>query len=434
MTQALAIDLSRLFMSALRPTPRGIDRIEIMYAKHFLASWPGPCFALLPTPWGVRLFDRQRALRGTAALETLWGESESIDLDKTWHSIDRWLQGDRQAITVGAPQRGVVGSAIIKLCLDVGPSFGAAVRTTLPKGAIYLNVGHISLSNSRCLAWLNDRRDVKSVFMLHDVIPLEYPKYVSEGELRYFKRILSSLGLADGLILTTCAVADSVSRLLPHIDCRTLISPLPLAPIFWERRAQDVPIPSHPYFVACGQVESRKNHVFLVRLWRELRRQMGPVTPKLLIAGAAGDASNEISSELDAWDHDRQFVLELAGLHTPHLIRLLRGATALLMPSFAEGFGIPIIEALSLETPVIASDIPAHRETGADYAICVGATDTNGWRAAVQSLIDPSGAAARRAKIKTYRPRTSSEYMNDVELFLKQFADKPKFPSPPGPH
>jgi len=51
---ALAIDLSRLVAGALRDTPRGIDRVELLYARHYLQSWAGDCFSVLALPWGTR--------------------------------------------------------------------------------------------------------------------------------------------------------------------------------------------------------------------------------------------------------------------------------------------------------------------------------------------------------------------------------------------
>src|SRR5690348_1996598 len=75
MPPALAIDLRRLALAPVRFTPRGIDRVELAYARHFLNHWPGECFAVLPTMWGVRCYERERALRGIAAVEELWRET-----------------------------------------------------------------------------------------------------------------------------------------------------------------------------------------------------------------------------------------------------------------------------------------------------------------------------------------------------------------------
>ena len=56
------------------------------------------------------------------------------------------------------------------------------------------------------------------------------------------------------------------------------------------------------------------------------------------------------------------------------------------MPSHAEGYGLPLIEALCVGTPVIASDLPAHRDVAGDYAIYRHPMDGLGWLAAVETL------------------------------------------------
>jgi glycosyltransferase involved in cell wall biosynthesis len=76
---------------------------------------------------------------------------------------------------------------------------------------------------------------------------------------------------------------------------------------------------------------------------------------------------------------------------------LLRRATALLTASRDEGFGIPLVEAMGLGTPVIASDIPVFREVGADAVAYVAPDDVAGFVRAVRELDDPEVWAARSA-------------------------------------
>lgn len=75
----------------------------------------------------------------------------------------------------------------------------------------------------------------------------------------------------------------------------------------------------------------------------------------------------------------------------------LRGATALVSASRDEGFGIPLVEAMGVGTPVVVSDIPVFREVGGDAGAYVDPDDVDGFVAAIRTLADPEVRAARGA-------------------------------------
>ncbi len=112
----------------------------------------------------------------------------------------------------------------------------------------------------------------------------------------------------------------------------------------------------------CGAVEPRKNHRLLLEVWRELIRRHDDKTPKLIVAGSPGFASQEIIREMVDDPVLSRHVLITSGLSSPAMAQVMAGARAVLMPSFIEGFGLPPGEALSVGTPALVSDIPAHRE------------------------------------------------------------------------
>ena len=92
------------------------------------------------------------------------------------------------------------------------------------------------------------------------------------------------------------------------------------------------------------------------------------------------------------------------------------------MPSFAEGYGLPIVEALSLGTPVVASDISVFRGISQGCAILRHPLDGIGWRDAILSLCDahaPLTLEARR-KAEAFCAPTWPAYFDKVRAFLAE--------------
>lgn len=110
----------------------------------------------------------------------------------------------------------------------------------------------------------------------------------------------------------------------------------------------------------------------------------------------------------------------MVGLSTHGLAALMRGATALLMPSFIEGYGLPVVEAAASGLPVVASDIPVHREIGGDFAHLLDPLDGPGWTRAVRSLSEPASAlrAELTDRLAGYRPPDWAGHFERVDAAL----------------
>ena len=102
------------------------------------------------------------------------------------------------------------------------------------------------------------------------------------------------------------------------------------------------------------------------------------------------------------------------------LLRLLANARGLLMPSFAEGYGLPVVEALSVGTPVVVSDIPVFREISQGCAVFHHPLDGPGWRQAVVTLSDSDhpGTREARQKAQAFRAPSWEGHFDSVGSFL----------------
>jgi glycosyltransferase involved in cell wall biosynthesis len=133
-----------------------------------------------------------------------------------------------------------------------------------------------------------------------------------------------------------------------------------------------------PYFLFVGTNEPRKNAARLIQAWERLGLQ----SHTLFIAGGAGKIFNSTSSKI-VTDY----------IPDQDLPALYSAATACIVPSLYEGFGLPALEAMACNTPLIASDIPAFRETLSDAALFINPLDIHNIANAMQIILDGPGLA-----------------------------------------
>ena len=258
--------------------------------------------------------------------------------------------------------------------------------------------------------------------MLHDLLSLDYPEYFPAANLDIFRRRLATaLRHASAFVVSSQAVKRRLARELCGQGCRQRpihVQPFP-SPLEGMGPARADPSwRGHPYFVMLATVEPRKNHLLLLHAWREPVLQ-DPKAPRLVMVGARGWENEQVADILDRSAALRRHILEIRDLASPDLVDLLRGARALLMPSFDEGYGLPLVEALSIGTPVVASDIPVFREVTQGRATFLSPLNGKAWGEAIRRLAnDEAYAEANRAEAAKFEPPAWSCYFVALEEFL----------------
>jgi len=168
------------------------------------------------------------------------------------------------------------------------------------------------------------------------------------------------------------------------------------------------------------QVEQQQVVLAWLNVWRELRERGTTPMPTLVVVGQRGWECEQVVDMLDRCERLRPHVIEVPHCSDGELARYLRHARALLFPTFAEGYGMPLVEALSLGTPVLASRLPVFREVAGDVPDYLSPIDGEGWLAAVLDHCAPSGPMreAQLRRLRGYRSPTWDKHFDAVERLL----------------
>ena len=358
----VVLDLSRLMSRILRSTPTGIDRVELTYAKELLQRIPERLSFGGRFPYGVY-----------GRLET---EAVRRFLD---HTLALWEGGE------GSDKRA------LRLA---GARHLAALRPRrIPKRTaprVFLQVSPHRLEDLAGTEAILRREDAMLVAMVHDLIPIEHPEYARpQGAEQHRQRIKVVARLARGIIANSAATRES---LLPLLSERIGHRSVAVALLGTELGSEPVHARSdvrEPYFVCVATIEPRKNHLLLLNVWKRLVEERGPAAPTLHLVGKRGWENEQVVDMLERCVPLRGKVVEHSSMSDRDMRQLVVDARALLLPSFAEGFGMPVAEALAAGVPVIASDIAALREVGGSAADYLDPIDGPAWLRIVKDYADP---------------------------------------------
>jgi alpha-1,3-rhamnosyl/mannosyltransferase len=165
-----------------------------------------------------------------------------------------------------------------------------------------------------------------------------------------------------------------------------------------------------PYVLWVGSLEPRKGVGTLVAAMARMRRRKGRAAPsvvgdvQLVLAGYPGWLNRDLLSAADA-SALGSALRQLGKVNEDELWSLYAGATVFAFPSRHEGFGLPVLEAMSQGTAVVASDIPAIREVAGGAARLVPPGDVDAWVDALEDLLGDEPARALLAAAGQQRAR-----------------------------
>lgn len=385
MTRSVLFDASRLLSRVERTAPTGVDRVCLAYAE-WLLSLPG----IQVTP--VRSRNDQLVV-----VDEVWFRKCIAAMRSRWTGafFERSLTEDEMRLMTALSSDTKSSDSVIGTPpADPGRTPGRRRRVwkqffrsqwiqKLPDSTLYFNVGHTGLGDARILMELRER-DIERIVFLHDLIPITHPEYCRPGDRdKHRERVLNTLNTASRIVVNSRYTADELAAFAE----REGVTPPPihavhlgLEPTFLTPLTAATP---RPYFVHIGTIEARKNLAFLLSIWRRLHERMGDAAPQLVLVGRYGWENEAVLDHLERSPALRGLVHQAADLPDSALATLMASARALVAPSSVEGFDLPAVEASALGVPLIASDIPVHREL-VPNAQLIDPLDGLGWLDALE--------------------------------------------------
>ncbi|MDY4312261.1 glycosyltransferase [Pseudomonas putida] len=393
------LDITRIFNRVNASSPTGIDRVEFEYAKNSLEK--GHFFAYQKRN---ELFSAPRYLveMVVAYLAERWEKGREED-PRVEHSIKEWakslrlkpmpkptgtvkflrelkgktfkerlsaVRSEADYIKKKAPQvPSSIATLFVALFHDkILKKFEAANTVNAPTGihwnkvferACYLNVGHTGLEKKALFEHVK-ASGVQVALYLHDLLPMTHPHLFVEGTDKTHKVRMDNMAAFSDLIFANSFYTKEKFEEL--YGSSSVAGVLEIGSQELTKKSV-IAANQRKNFVSIGTIEPRKNYLWLVRAW-DSYCQKNPnkvKEDKLIIFGKVGWLKDKELSELQKLAKKSNIEI-ISGASDELIQTTLSQAKAYVTAAEVEGWGMPLAESLSYGTPVIATDVAAHRE------------------------------------------------------------------------
>lgn len=365
--QRIHVDWS---LAAASPNVSGISRVARELVRHIAASPAGE----VPAAVGVVVADARFCPRGEHAAPLPLPPSPARHLRAAARRLDEWLREHAPAVE----------SLLTRAVMAAGgiPAFGQ--QSPVADGpAIGFKRGDIvvladatwSVPGWKPAVESTRAQGARVVPVIYDLLTWSHPQFFAPLFCAQFKRWLSEMiPLADACVCISHATADALREFATAEGLAEALPPVgvfplgtKLSPATAEPRpevaatfANDQP------FLMVGTIEPRKNHALVLDAFERFWAAGG--TAPLVVLGRRGWQCEATLRRFAALAAAGRPFTHIGDGTDADLQHAYRHARCLIFPSVAEGFGLPIVEALAQGLPAIASDIPVHREVGRDLA------------------------------------------------------------------
>ncbi|MDB5160733.1 MAG: putative glycosyl transferase group 1 [Candidatus Saccharibacteria bacterium] len=228
----------------------------------------------------------------------------------------------------------------------------------------------------------------KKAVVIHDLCFEDFPQYLQEANRSFLQRFVPhSVKKADVVITISESTKEAILKHYNIDPKNILITPIPPAEPIKEKapRPQDIELPKK-YILFMSTLEPRKNFINLVKAYsllpRQLKHEYG-----LVLAGGNGWETEEAMANIKRLQGEGENIVVAGYVSDDTRTYLYQNASLLVMPSHYEGFGMPILEAMSYGVPAAVSDIPVFHEVAGNAAAYFDKDDVGSIATSIENVL-----------------------------------------------
>jgi glycosyltransferase involved in cell wall biosynthesis len=240
----------------------------------------------------------------------------------------------------------------------------------------------------------------RHVFTLHDLTVLSHPHcHTLDNRVRTLASVAEALVRGATILAVSTATKEEIVRRLALPTASVEVIPPLLNPVYRVAGDRDRDAEAaarlgvrEPYVLAVASLEPRKNFGRLLDAWNSLGRATG--AHQLVVVAAEGWRQGRVRRRLERMTGDGS-VVKIGHVSDDVLAALYRRANAFIFPSLAEGFGLPVAEAMACGAPVVTSSASSMPEVAGNAALLVDPEDPDEIAAAIERLLGDAGLRRR---------------------------------------